>query len=67
MLKFLKKMEDNGALSLVDVLVSIAWYGYVCRLLVGLDIGIVPKAILVIVGAYFAFDRFALRHLITAE
>ena len=67
MLKFLKKLEDNGVLSLIDVLVTIGWYGYVCRLLADLDIGVVPKSILVLVGAYFAFDRFVMRHIINAE
>ena len=63
MLKFLKKMEDNGVLSIVDGIVTVMWFGYACLLIRSADIGLVPKALLILIGLWLALDHIICHHL----
>lgn len=63
MLKFLKKLEDNGVLSIIDGIVTVMWFGYACLLIRRADIGLIPKSLLIIVGLWFAIDHIIHHHL----
>ena len=63
MLKFIKNLEDNGVLSILDGLVTIGWYGYACQLIRSADIGLIPKVLLILVGLWFALDHIIHHHL----
>lgn len=59
----MKKLEDNGILSLIGGIVTVVWFGYAGRLILAADIGIIPKALLILVGIWFAIDHIYYHHM----
>ena len=62
MLKFLKKLKDEGVLSILDYFITVGWFGYACLIIRGADIGFIPKSLLILVGLWFALDHVIQHH-----
>ena len=53
---------DDDVISILDVFVTVGWFGYVLRIIANSDMNIFIKILLVIGGVILGFDHFITHH-----
>ena len=62
MKKFFDWLLDDDVTSILDVFVTLGWFGYVLKIIVNSNVNIVLQVILIIGGILLAFDHFITHH-----